>query len=79
MGASNKETIINVYSEDSVVKLIRWLRNCKPANALLDCTMTKDSGNIATEEEILELFIASHNTTTRDLPIGYSIFRNSEN
>lgn len=74
-----KTIVIDTYTKQMVNNLLKWIRNDHTANNLFNYRQVKEDGSVVTEQEIIDMFIANNNLTSKKFPIGYSILNNTEN
>lgn len=70
---------VEVCTEEMVLNFIKWLRNEPIANGLFSYNITKQNGKVASERDLLNLFINNNHITSKAFPIGYSILEQTEN
>jgi len=71
--------VLDVYDKGVILSLLKWLRNDNTANRIFNYQILKENMEVATEEDILELFTKNHHTTTKSYSVEYSILKDTEN
>lgn len=70
---------VEVCTEEMVLNFIKWLRNEPIANRLFNYKQLKQNLEVASERDLLDLFINNNHITSKAFPIGYSILEQTEN